>query len=464
MRESIGKNTERKIFFEEVLPGGLSPRSIAHGNVLLLLGEEPRELPYTDSLGIPRSNVWSVERLNEIYGAQVNQDLGVHLNYGEMAAFLDNLIQSNQEFLIFKLDVEGSYLSQLDSAMTPVLLLCWRNPETLVGMYSSVGRDTEMLWEGVKSLAIFLWQSKQLTLETFASLRLRYESAGLTQPINMVLRDFFWLRSMLEHTLVASGMVGVAAQKLVHRWFDKMDLLWTSIARWKRRPLRLNSLIEMVDLATEFDLDRREVILNTPSCLGSSLNSLTHVAYNAERPWSQMCWFAKFKVLEEVVNCGTWLREGLTLLLEEPLTFVDRDGCRQEFREHEAPNDGFLNAIIWNSFDLYEIFKPRRLPIYPASERLIAISKNLLASKRVNTFFSGMGKEETMKAKNGTSSPRFVDKDGNVTEFGKQELQTMGRRWKDMATKQIIELLPISARKIPERVVRAHVAVGRRKK
>jgi hypothetical protein len=156
MRESIGKSAVRKIFFDEVLAGGLSHESIVRGNILLLLGEEPRELPYTDNLGVPRSGIWSMERQSEIYGAQVNQNLGIHLNYGEVASFLDNLTHSNQTFLVFNLDVEGSYLSQLDAAMTPVLLLCWRNPETLVGMYSSVGRDTEMLWEGIKSLAIFL--------------------------------------------------------------------------------------------------------------------------------------------------------------------------------------------------------------------------------------------------------------------------------------------------------------------
>jgi hypothetical protein len=40
----------------------------------------------------------------------------------------------------------------------------------------------------------------------------------------------------------------------------------------------------------------------------------------------------------------------------------------------------------------------------------------------------------------------------------------MGRQWKNLTTDQIIELLPRSARKIPERVVRAHISVGRRKK
>lgn len=191
MRESIGKGVARKIFFEEVLPAEFSHESLANGNVLLLLGEEPRELPYTDALGIPRTQIWSVERISKIYRKQIRQKLGVHLNFGEMKRFLIGTLHSNQEFLIFNLDVEGSYLSQLDAAMAPILLLCLRNPETLVGSYSSISRDTEMLWEGVKSLAIFLWLSKELTLETFKSLYRQYELAGSRSPVNMVLRDFF---------------------------------------------------------------------------------------------------------------------------------------------------------------------------------------------------------------------------------------------------------------------------------
>jgi hypothetical protein len=225
----------------------------------------------------------------------------------------------------------------------------------------------------------------------------------------MVLRDFFWLRSMLEHSLVASGTVGVAAQKLVHRWFDKTDLLWASIARWKRMPLRLSSLIESVDLATEYDVDRPEIILGTPSCLGNSLRALEHLAYNAERPWSQMCWFAKFKVLEEVVNCETWLREGLTLLINEPLIFVDRDGDRQEFREDEVPTEGFLKAIVWQDSDLYNTYHPRRLPIYPVSQRLIEISRNSLETKGTPSFFAeSIANGDDMKKKTETTQQKFT--------------------------------------------------------
>jgi hypothetical protein len=230
-------------------------------------------------------------------------------------------------------------------------------------------------------------------------------------------------------------------------------------------PLRLSSLIESVDLATEYDVDRPEIILGTPSCLGNSLRALEHLAYNAERPWSQMCWFAKFKVLEEVVNCETWLREGLTLLINEPLIFVDRDGDRQEFREDEVPTEGFLKAIVWQDSDLYNTYHPRRLPIYPVSQRLIEISRNSLETKGTPSFFAeSIANGDDMKKKTETTQQKFTEKDGTLTDWGKRELQACGRKWSDLTTQQIIELLPRSARKIPEKVIRAHIAVGRRKK
>lgn len=265
-------------------------------------------------------------------------------------------------------------------------------------------------------------------------------------------------------------MVGVAAQKLVHRWFAKVNLLWNSITRWKRKPLRLCDLIKMVDLAVAADVDKREVIPETPSCLSSSLASLKHVLYRAEHPWSQLCYFTKFKVLEEVISCRKWLREGLSLLFAEPLIFIDRDGSRREIEGRATPDENESDVILWSDTDLYTRFKPRHLPIYPQSDRLIGVSRTSLASKGATTFLTETtneteGSESTdMKTKTNNSSHRFLDRDGNLTDYGKKELQACGRRYKELSVEQIVELLPRSARKIPKNVVRAHIAVSHREK
>lgn len=454
MRESVGKSVVRRILYEEILPTRLSHESLVGGNTLILLGKEPRELPYLDNLGVPRSRVWSIERESDVYRKQLKLRSGVHLNFGEVGDFLQNMLSSNQEFIFSNLDIEGSYLSQLDGAMTPILLLCLRKPETLVGTYSSIGRDTEMLWEGIKSLAIFLWWSKDLTLQVFASLSARYKSAGFTQPANMVLRDFFWLRSMLEHALITSCIVDVAPQKLVYRWFAQVDMLWKSVARWRRKPLSLEAMIKSVELATMDDVGKKEVIVKTPPCLASQLNSLTHIIYHAERPWSQRCYFSKFKVTEAVIDCNEWLDKGLQLFLSEPLIFVDRDGTRREFSERAMPHDS-LQEVLCDDLDLYRKFKPRVLPIYQPSKRLLRVTQTSLAAVGIPTYLTG--KENGM-------SKQFCDKNGKVTEYGKSEIQSLSAKFTNLSVDQIIELLPRGAQKIPKRVIAAHVAVGRRKK
>src|SRR3989344_6726270 len=215
MKESTGKAVARELLYRKCLPNWLSQKELETGNFLLLLGEKPRELQYIDSYGTPRSQIYSVERIPEVYASQVKQELGVHLQEGELKTALENLLHGNENFLVFGLDVEGSYMSQLDPAMTPVLLYSWRNPNTVIATYSSVGRDTETIWEGVKSLVIFLWLSREKTLKTFFSLAERYRKARFEIPEIMVLRDFFWLRSHLEHSLIASVMMGTTAAELV---------------------------------------------------------------------------------------------------------------------------------------------------------------------------------------------------------------------------------------------------------
>ena len=193
MRESIGKGVSREYFFAECLLDWLSPGQIKQGNFLLLLSETPRELAYIDALEVPRSQVFSVERNEEMYERQLAKQLGAQLHFGELTGYLATLLDGDQDFQVMNLDVEGSYLSQLDPAMTPVFLVCWRNPETVVATYSSVGRDTEMIWEGVKSLAIFLWLAPEVAMKTLWSLMCQYDVAGFSQPQYMALRDFFWI-------------------------------------------------------------------------------------------------------------------------------------------------------------------------------------------------------------------------------------------------------------------------------
>jgi hypothetical protein len=450
MRESAGKRASREYLFAECLPDWLSIEQIRKSNFLVLLSKNPRELDYTDALGVPRSQIYSVERLDIVFRSQVRQRLGVHVHFGELSEYLLTLLDTNQEFPILNLDVEGSYLSQLDSAMTPVLLLCWRRPETMIATYSSIGRDTEMLWEGVKSLAISLWLAPELTMLTFGSLIKRYRVAEFTEPIRMALRDFFWIRSMMEHTIMASAIMGVAAERVALNWFKKADMLWQSVARWQRKPLRLQSLKDLVNLAVAQDPGKKEIILAPPSCLGSRIQDLQHLVYNAEKPWSQLCYFTRLKNLVEVIDCRTWLNLTLHQFLDMPLIHINRRGAIKEHGHVVVSSESFGDRVLWSKTDLYEKFIPRDLGLPQVSPRLIQIWRAAFQT----------GKEKAMKK----SSQRggLVSTNGVLSMEGKTLIQEIARRFREMSTDNLIDILPSQFKRVKKSVVSANIAVGRR--
>jgi hypothetical protein len=449
MRESVGKSISREFFFAECLLDWLPAERIKKGNFLLLLNETPRELAYTDALEVPRSQVFSVEREERTYRHQLGQQLGAHLHFGDLVGYLATLLDGDQEFLVMNLDVEGSYLSQLDPAITPVLLMCWRNPETVVATYSSVGRDTEMLWEGVKSLAICLWLAPDLASRTLASLTRRYDAAGFTQPQSMALRDFFWIRSMLEHTLVSSAIMGTASQKAAQDWFAHADLLWRSVTRWRRRPLRLKALRDMVELAVSQDPGKREIIMAPPACLGSAIADFRHLVYNAQEPWSQLCYFSRIKVLEKPVDCKTWLEQVLGDFLKEPLIYVNRKGERLDIRFKRGEPFSVVDPVIWEDLDLYEKFSPRRLGLLQASPRLIQVWRAAVQARK--------------EAEMSSQSKGLVDGKGRLSDEGKQLVQMTARKHRKDSAEDVVKRLPPEFGKVAKGVIRAHVAVGRRK-
>jgi hypothetical protein len=442
VEESVGKSIEREIFFAECLVDWLTPEQIRQGAYLLLLGDKLRELAYTDGLEIPRRQIFSVERSAALFKKQSRKGTGVKLFRGELIPHLQSLLSGAREFLVLRLDVEGSYLSQLDPAMTPVFLLCWRNPETVVATYSTVGRDTEMLWEGVKSLAISLWLAPELTRRVLAALLEQYES--YEEPINMALRDFFWIRSMLEHAFIASGVMGVAKEQAVSEWFVHADLLWASVSRWRRKPLRLRMLEESVALAVANDPAKREIILHSPPSLGIEIDRLNRVVYNGVQSWSQMCFYARLQVLPEAIDCREWLARLLQKFLTEPLTFVRKDGTRDVRVDGEKPLSP--DTAIYSRADLYDKFNPRHLVQYQMSQKLIRIWRRSVEARR---------KEQMAR--------EVLVRSGELTDSGKALVKLFARKYPDETTNEIVTRLPAQMRKVPEGTLRALVAVGRRK-
>jgi hypothetical protein len=167
-----------------------------------------------------------------------------------------------------------------------------------------------------------------------------------------------------------------------------------------------------------------------------------------------MCYFTTFTVNDQLIHAREWLKSSFMSMLREPLIFIDRRGV-----EHRVTTENLKpvheDFVLWKGADIYEKFKPRELGMFGEHNHLAEVTKVHLAA-RSKLISSGGRKEAEMK--------QYVGRDGRLTGFGKEQVQTLGRRYKELSTEQIIELLPRSVRKIPEGVIRAHIAVGRRKK
>ena len=228
MKESVGKKTARKMLYLDYLPNWLSREQLQLGNFLVLLGREKHELNLLQQNNIPPNHIWSVEREKAVHREQLRWESGVSLYCGEMADYLRNLLHHDEEVLVLNLDIEGSYLAHLDPAMTSVLLFCWKNPETVVATYSSIGRDNPTLKEGFLSLVVLLWLVPDIVSELTVTLKDWFKQTSFSEPMMMVLRELFWIRSLLEHTVLASVIAEKMSAKKAEQFLEAEQVLWTN--------------------------------------------------------------------------------------------------------------------------------------------------------------------------------------------------------------------------------------------
>jgi hypothetical protein len=478
MRESRGKAVARALFYDGFLPSCLTPEQIRSGNFLLLMGEEPRELPYLDAKGVARNHIWSVERDPQVFAkqlrwleSQTESHQQISLFQGDMVEYLKYLLHENRKFLCLPLDVEGSYLNQLDPAMTSVMLFCWRNPETVVATFSSVGRDREMLWEGVKSLAILTATLPEQTRMLVASLCMRYEQAGFLDPQHMVWRDLFWLRSLMEHALLASVVVGVRPGALYRRFTAASERLWNSVKSICQIPLRFGDVESAVISATKKSKEWESIFQKTTS-IGVSWKSLQHVVYNAQRPWSQLGHFFKFATNGQLMCCSEWLSQACDLLVSEPLVYI-AEGGRLHNLSYRANTSGIDRLLVSKDKGLLTSFEPRVLDVQPFSPHLMGITQTVLSLRQ-----TGEGIPQTLTTSpqevsavpmtrkkiepNTNSHSLYLTSDKKLTEWGKNRIKHLAGQGKTSA--EILAMLPKSvAEVLPETTIRAYMAHVTRK-
>ncbi len=372
MRESLGKTKEREIFFRQYVPTVLPQALRQTGNVLILQGEYPRELPYLDELGFQRNRVISIENEVSVYLKQAIQndareaEQKISISYGDMRDFLKNRLNSGTPIVLLRLDVEGSYVSQLDPAMTWILLFGWRNPSTVVATYHSARRDQHMLWEGVKSVAILNTIAPTATRQMLQCLRERYLKSGFgtESATSMVLRDCFWLRSVWEHTLVASESVGAIQREIVEQLFLLERQIWQLIREERRVPLELNQIESL--LAQKLD-ENSHALFYLP-LIELELASIRHVVYRAAHPWVQLAHYATFSLSQKPISSSEWLTNAVALLLQ-PLVYIDRAG--NQYDKSMLTRLSHRDFPLWDRLNIYNNFKPRELELISPTPQVV---------------------------------------------------------------------------------------------
>lgn len=450
VKESAGKALARQCFYREFLPTALPRSFVRAGNYLVLLGDPPRELEHLDALGVDRRHVYSVEHDHAIYRQQVEHHLGVSLHFGEVSEYLNQVLHSNHAFTVLNLDVEGSFRTQLDASMTSVLLFCWRNTETVMATYSSIGRDTETLWEGVQALASFLWLAPSGTIRFIHDFRGRYEQAGFEHPVMMVLRDLMWIRSHLLHIVNASALIGVTSRQSADRFFSADRSLWDGVRAQRLAPISLDALERSVsEIVTSFG--STQGVGDLPA-LGVSLNGMANVVYRAAPPWSQRCYYTRCVSLDQSISVREWLGQALAGFRSEALTYVDRDGIRHEIGGTDGiSGNGDGSVRIWSDTNVYDRHEPR----YPSVDSQTKIPPMVM---RTIAMLKEQRRSRSMKAQNGEEEAmtKPLVRGGRLTEEGKSRVRVLARQGHD--TEAIVAKIPDA----PYLSVRALVAVARR--
>lgn len=447
MKESASSAVARKWVYGECLRGLLTRKQILGGHILTLLGPNPHEVELLMAQGFEQTRIHSAEREMKTYQQQSGWPWRLNLYYGEMEDYLQFCLLHNQRWQFLNLDVEGAYLAQLHAAMTEVMLLCWRNPSVVLGTYWSVGRqDFTAIKEGIKSFALFYWLTPDLTEELLASCFRRYNEAGYgtTVALNLSMRDFSWMRSIFEHTFVASAMVGDAKRGDVAKMLDQFDVLWARVSQLPQVPLRLSHLKDEVANA------RRELRLRWPDKRAGlpraslRVGELRKLIYRSQGPWSQSGCFLRCD-LGESLDAIEWLEQLFVAVMATPLYYVSGEEVCATVADG-GPLPGRTPFVTARNTDMkISRLKPWRL-IIPREAHWSAGVRATIEAIRSQQPATQIRRSEAKTAKVATEKEEpmasgLTNNKGGLTDAGKAVVQRLGRGGQPFSADEIKKLV-----------------------
>jgi hypothetical protein len=354
MRESIGKQLMRNWFYLNLVPNWIINKPINDAKFLVLLGEDGYELPLLKLLGVKSENIWSIENNQIVYDKQKMKDWPVSLYFGDANEYLNYLLPKGSEFDVLNLDIEGNYSINLDPGMTTVFSFLGKSNNTILCTYNTMGRDQQMILEGLASLYVFLWLLPELTVQIFASLVATYKSFGCMEAELVVLRDFFIARSYIEHS-IRSGYIHKKIDRATTKiLIDEPAWLWTKVKESFNNP---TNILDIARILRSIRTDKRLFFENRYNLV--TVNQWSRYVYRAKRPWSQLCYFSN-----HVTNTYSYKEMAESLLSKMGQTaihFTDRDGHTKTEEIHDSRETNLEKSkLITNE---KQSFIPRKLVI-----------------------------------------------------------------------------------------------------
>lgn len=354
MRESIGKQLMRNWFYLNLAPSWIRNKPINDAKFLVLLGEDGYELPLLKLLGVKSENIWSIENNQIVYDKQKMKDWPVSLYFGDANEYLNYLLPKGSEFDVLNLDIEGNYSINLDPGMTTVFSFLGKSNNTILCTYNTMGRDQQMILEGLASLYVFLWLLPELTVKVFASLVATYKSFGCMEAELVVLRDFFIARSYIEHSIRSAHIHKKLDKTTARILVDEPAWLWTEIKKYS------NNFKNVLDIARTLKYIRTEKRQFFESCYSLVMvNEWSRYVYRAKRPWSQLCYFSNH--LTATCSYKEMIGNMLIKMGSTAINFTDWHGHTKTEEVHDCKETNLekLKLVITER----QGFIPRKLEI-----------------------------------------------------------------------------------------------------
>lgn len=242
MKHTPAKDTSRKLFYEFVKKG-FSAKELSEARAVVLLGEEMRELPILDKLGIARHRITCIESDSRIYQDMYfwNMKRGpeekIALYGGELNDYLKFLIDREQNVAIFNLDITGTLLNNTIPQFENVIALSKAQPKTVVGTYLSAGRDLGVLTEAFKATAwlmLFDDKFKNLIQEVASSfIQAGYKPSVALSHSFRVMHWFYHMLYALVKIQHPKRVKMMSLQRVPIKFWEKA-LLSKQTLTWKR--------------------------------------------------------------------------------------------------------------------------------------------------------------------------------------------------------------------------------------